>query len=158
MDDRMFKAAMGKFATGVTVITTEVDGQVHGMTANAFMSVSIDPKLILISVADKAKMHDLIKQSGKFAVSILAEHQQEMSMVFAGQIKDREIAFARFENLPVIEDSLVTIACDVHDTHPAGDHTLFVGAVQNLHLQEDEPLAIYEGKYKDLQDKVTSEV
>ncbi|MFZ4452696.1 flavin reductase family protein [Salibacterium aidingense] len=158
MDDRLFKAAMGKFATGVTVITTEIDGQVHGMTANAFMSVSIDPKLILISVADKAKMHDLIKQSGKFAVNILAEHQQDMSMVFAGQIKDRDVAFDRFEDLPVIEDSLVTIACDVYDTHPAGDHTLFVGAVQNLQLQEDEPLAIYEGKYKDLQDKVTSEV
>ncbi|RSL33119.1 flavin reductase [Salibacterium salarium] len=159
MDDRLFKTAMGKFATGVTVITTEVDGEVHGMTANAFMSVSIDPKLVLISIADKARMLDLIKQSGTFAVNILTEEQQEMSMIFAGQIKEnRDIEFERFEGMPIIEDSLVSLACNVYDTHVAGDHTLFVGEVQNLQLQDSDPLAIYQGKYKQIRDKATSEV
>ncbi|SFL47324.1 flavin reductase family protein [Salibacterium qingdaonense] len=158
MDDRMFKTAMGKFATGVTVITTEFDDQVRGMTANAFMSVSIDPKLVLISVANKARMLDWIKQSGHFAVNILSESQQDKSMIFAGQLQDREVEFERFEGLPVIEDSLVTLACDVYETHLAGDHTLFVGAVKNLQLQDRQPLTIYEGKYKDVSDKAATEV
>ncbi|WP_240376812.1 flavin reductase family protein [Bacillus piscicola] len=151
MDDRMFRTAMGKFATGVTVITTEVDGEVHGMTANAFMSVSLDPKLVLISIAEKAKMLELIKQSGKYAVNILSEHQQEMSMLFAGQIKEeRNVEFETFEGLPIIKDSLVNLSCKVYDSHVAGDHTLFVGEVLNLKLQDSNPLAIFEGKYKEL--------
>jgi flavin reductase (DIM6/NTAB) family NADH-FMN oxidoreductase RutF len=88
MDDRMFRNAMGKFATGVTVITTEVEDQVHGMTANAFMSVSLNPKLVLISIGEKAKMRDRIRQSKTYAVSFLAENQKEVSMQFAGQIKE----------------------------------------------------------------------
>ena len=89
MDDRIFRSAMGKFATGVTVITTEIDEQVHGMTANAFMSVSLDPKLVVISIGEKAQMLDKIKHSKKFAVNILAANQQELSMIFAGQIKEK---------------------------------------------------------------------
>ncbi|SDJ08677.1 flavin reductase family protein [Alteribacillus bidgolensis] len=151
MDDRMFRTAMGKFATGVTVITTEVDGEVHGMTANAFMSVSLDPKLVLISVGDKARMHDLIKRADKFAVNILSEEQKEMSMIFAGQIKEeRNVAFEDFEGTPIIKDSLVNLACNVYDTHEAGDHTLFVGEVLNLNVQDGEPLAFFEGKYKQI--------
>ncbi len=151
MDDRMFRTAMGKFATGVTVITTEVDGEVHGMTANAFMSVSLDPKLVLISVGDKARMHDLIKRADKFAVNILSEEQKEMSMIFAGQIKEeRNVAFEDFEGTPIIKDSLVNLACNVYDAHEAGDHTLFVGEVLNLNVQDGEPLAFFEGKYKQI--------
>ncbi|SDI99027.1 flavin reductase family protein [Alteribacillus bidgolensis] len=151
MDDRMFRIAMGKFATGVTVITTEVDGEVHGMTANAFMSVSLDPKLVLISVGDKARMHDLIKRADKFAVNILSEEQKEMSMIFAGQIKEeRNVAFEDFEGTPIIKDSIVNLACNVYDAHEAGDHTLFVGEVLNLNVQDGEPLAFFEGKYKEI--------
>lgn len=151
MDDRMFRAAMGKFATGVTVITSELDGDVHGMTANAFMSVSLDPKLILISVDEKARMKEVINQSGKFTVNILSGEQKEMSMIFAGQIKeDRDVEFETFEGLPVIENSLVSLACDVYQTQDAGDHTLFIGEVLNLNVQDGEPLAFYEGKYKQM--------
>src|SRR5699024_12434263 len=87
MDDREFRNAMGKFATGVTVITTEVDGEPHGMTANAFMSVSLHPKLIMISIDNRANMLDKIKEANKFAVNILADHQKDLSMHFAGQTK-----------------------------------------------------------------------
>ena len=89
MDDRLFRTAMGKFATGVTVITTNVNGTIHGMTANAFMSVSLDPKLVVISIGEKASMLELIKKSGTFTVNILSAQQQEMSMLFAGQIKGK---------------------------------------------------------------------
>ncbi|MGJ9385941.1 flavin reductase family protein [Salipaludibacillus sp. CF4.18] len=142
---------MGRFATGVTIITTEVNGEVHGMTANAFMSVSLEPKLVQISVADKAKMLKLINESGKYAVNILSEDQQEMSMLFAGQIKEeRDVQFETFEGLPIIKDSLVSLACKVYDHHVAGDHTLFIGEVMNLKIQDGNPLTIFEGKYKEL--------
>ncbi|WP_079525927.1 flavin reductase family protein [Halobacillus hunanensis] len=151
MDDRMFRAAMGKFATGVTVIASEMDGDVHGMTANAFMSVSLDPKLILISVDGKAKMNEVIKNSEKFTVNILSGDQKEMSMIFAGQIKDgKKVEFDTFEGLPVIGDSLVSLACNLYQAHDAGDHTLFIGEVKNLNVQDGEPLAFYEGNYKQM--------
>lgn len=87
MDDRLFRNAMGKFATGVTVISTEHNGDIHGMTANAFMSISLNPKLVLISIGEKAKMLEKIQQSKKYAVNILSHDQQVLSMNFAGQLE-----------------------------------------------------------------------
>ncbi|MBH0229378.1 flavin reductase family protein [Halobacillus yeomjeoni] len=151
MDDRMFRTAMGKFATGVTVIASELDGEVHGMTANAFMSVSLDPKLVLISVGTDAKMNKIIQESQKFTVNILSGSQKEMSMIFSGQIKEeRKVDFDIFEGLPVIENSLVSMACNVYETFEAGDHTLYVGEVMNLSLKDGEPLTFFEGKYKQM--------
>lgn len=85
MDDRTFRNAMGRFATGVTIVTTQVGDDTHGMTANAFMSVSLDPKLVTISIDHNARMYERIKASGQFAVSILTDEQKEVSMHFAGQ-------------------------------------------------------------------------
>lgn len=153
MEDRIFRAAMGKFATGVTIVTTELDGEVQGMTANAFMSVSLEPKLIVISVANKAKMKDSIKNAGSFAVSLLANDQEEMSMYFAGQIKEkREIAFKSFDGMPVIDGALATITCDVHNTHIEGDHTLYIGKVRDIAIKEGEekPLTYFSGRYYEL--------
>ncbi|AZU61570.1 flavin reductase family protein [Neobacillus mesonae] len=151
MDDRMFRNAMGKFATGVTVITTELDGEVHGMTANAFMSVSLNPKLVVISIGEKAKMLNKINESKKFAVNILADEQKEVSMMFAGQIKEkRDIEFDRLGDLPVIKDSLANISCKVYSQHVEGDHTLFIGEVTDIVLRDGEPLAFYEGKYREI--------
>lgn len=149
MDDRLFRNAMGKFATGVTVITTKVGDTEHGMTANAFMSVSLNPKLVLISIGEKANMNRLIKESGKFAVSVLNGQQQDLSAYFAGQIKEeREIQFDTFNGMPVIPDALVNLTCNVYDSVVAGDHTLYIGEVTDLRMQDGEPLGFYEGKYK----------
>ena len=149
MEDRLFRTAMGKFATGVTVITTKVGENVHGMTANAFMSVSLNPKLVLISIGEKANMNQLIKESGKFAVSVLNENQQDMSAYFAGQIKEeRDVQFDTFNELPVIKDALVNLTCNVHESVIAGDHTLYIGEVTDLRVQDGEPLGFFEGKYK----------
>ncbi|KGX85585.1 flavin reductase family protein [Pontibacillus litoralis] len=152
MDDRLFKTAMSKFATGVTVITTEVNGEVHGMTANAFMSVSLDPKLIVVSVAHKARMHDYLKQSDSFAVTILSEAQQHLSTYFAGKRKeDQSVAFDRFEQLPILKDAVVNIVCSQYANHVAGDHTLFIGEVSNIQLSDQAPLAYFSGKYGTVQ-------
>lgn len=151
MDDRQFRSAMGKFATGVTVIATEGDGEVHGMTANAFMSVSLDPKLIVISIGERAKILNKIKQSKIFSVNILAADQQELSMIFAGQLKEhREVQFNRLDGKPVLPGAVAQIACEVSAEHVEGDHTLFIGKVTDIHLEDAEPLVFYSGRYRSL--------
>ena len=152
MDDRLFRNAMSKFATGVTVITTEHEEQVHGMTANAFMSVSLDPKLIVISIGEKAKCLQKIQDSRVFAVNILAQDQQELSMVFAGQKENTaEIQFEQLADLPVLPGAIAQISCDVVSEHIEGDHTLFIGKVRDIRINDDkEPLLFYAGKYRAL--------
>jgi flavin reductase (DIM6/NTAB) family NADH-FMN oxidoreductase RutF len=151
MDDRKFRTAMGKFATGVTVIATEVKGDVHGMTANAFMSVSLDPKLVVVSIGEKAKILNKIKESKIFTVNILAADQQELSMIFAGQLKEhKEVTFDRLDGKPVLAGAVVQIACEVSAEHVEGDHTLFIGKVTDIHLEDAEPLVFYSGKYRSL--------
>lgn len=154
MDDRLFRKTMGKFATGVTVITTKIDGEVYGMTANAFMSVSLNPKLVVISIGEKAKMLDRIKQSKKFAVNILSENQKELSMIFAGQIKDdREVKFTELSGLPVLEGALAQVTCDVVNSHVEGDHTLFIGKVTDIQISDEDPLVFFNGQYHSLASK-----
>ncbi|NHC41779.1 flavin reductase family protein [Bacillus sp. MM2020_1] len=156
MDDRLFRTAMGKFATGVTVIATDVEGDVHGMTANAFMSVSLSPKLVVISIGEKAKILEKIKQSQTFSVNILAAEQQELSMIFAGQIKEpREVIFDRLDGKPVLAGAVAQIACEVSAEHVEGDHTLFIGKVTDIKLEDAEPLLFYSGRYRTLLDEST---
>jgi flavin reductase (DIM6/NTAB) family NADH-FMN oxidoreductase RutF len=151
MDDRLFRTAMGKFSTGVTVIATDVEGDVHGMTANAFMSVSLSPKLVVISIGEKAKILEKIKQSQTFSVNILAADQQELSMIFAGQIKEpREVIFDRLDGKPVLAGAVAQIACEVSAEHVEGDHTLFIGKVTDIKLEDAEPLLFYSGRYRTL--------
>lgn len=153
MDDRLFRNAMGKFATGVTVITTVVDGKPYGMTANAFMSVSLNPKLVVISIGEKAKMNERIKQSKKYAVSFLADDQQAVSMQFAGQKSaDDDFEFADLNEMPVIKNALGVLTCDVVSEYVAGDHTFYIGEVTDILLAENdqEPLLFYQGKYREL--------
>ena len=153
MDERLFRNTMGKFATGVTVITTEHEGQIHGMTANAFMSVSLDPKLVVISIGQNARCLLKIQDSKVFAVNILANNQQDISMAFAGQKKDEvEFEFERLADLPVLPDVVAQVSCDVVSEHVEGDHTLFIGKVRDIHLDEEkDPLLFFEGKYRTLQ-------
>ncbi|WP_054705841.1 flavin reductase family protein [Bacillus sp. JCM 19041] len=153
MDDLKFRKAMGQFTTGVTVIATETEENVFGMTANAFMSVSLDPKMILISVGHNAKIKEKIQKSGKFSVNILSKNQQDLSMLFAGQLKEtRQVDFGYLESVPVIPKAVVSIACDVSSEYIEGDHTLFVGKVLDLNLEDEEPLVFYSGKYRSLQE------
>ncbi|MBV7507814.1 flavin reductase family protein [Bacillus sp. sid0103] len=151
MDDRQFRQAMGKFTTGVTVIATDLEGDVHWMTANAFMSVSLDPKLVVISIGEKAKILNKIKESKIFSVNILAADQQELSMIFAGQVKEhREVMFERLDGKPVIPGAVAQISCEVSAEHVEGDHTLFIGKVTDIHLENVEPLIFYSGRYRSL--------
>ena len=151
MDSREFRTAMGKFATGVTVITTDVEGVFHGMTANGFMSISLDPALVAVSIGEKAQTLQLIKASGRFGVNVLSKDQLDISKQFAGQIpSDEAFRFDLATNFPMIKDALVQIVCKVEQEILAGDHTIFIGKVETMITKDGEPLLFTCGKYAEL--------
>lgn len=154
MDPRMFRDACGTFATGVNVITTHCDGHDHGMTANAFMSISLNPALIAISIAEKAKMLPKIQQSGRFAVSVLAAGMDRIAWHFAGK-PDAQLVdlFDELDGLPVIKGAVTAFSATVHDEILAGDHTIFVGKVHHLiQNQACRPVLFFRGKFGELED------
>ncbi|MFC2948058.1 flavin reductase family protein [Virgibacillus sediminis] len=157
MDGRKFRNAMGSFATGVTVIATENAGNIHGMTANAFMSQSLDPNLIVISLKEDAHMLKKIQESGQFSVNILSEDQQELSMIFAGQVEtDEEVPFNYLDGKPVVPGAIAQVACNVKSEYIEGDHSLFIGQVTDINLEDGEPLIFSKGKYRKLEKAVTA--
>lgn len=154
IDRSQLRAVMGHFATGVTVITTCTDESVHGMTANAFMSVSMDPPLVLVSVGHRSRMHELLQKTGSYGVSVLSQEQKALSRHFAGkQIDALEIPFAFVDEVPVIDGALAKITAQVVDAHPAGDHTLFIAEVTHVDRREGHPLVFHSGGYQELAER-----
>jgi len=152
-DQMTFRRAMGAFATGITIMTT-VDhegGQgVHGMTANSFTSVSLDPPLVMVAVDKRARMHDLVQQSKVFGVSVLNATQEAISRHFAGRPSadvDASLRYEHVDGVALLEDSLMSVACRLWAQYEGGDHTLFVGEVTQLRQQEGEPLLYLRGQY-----------
>ena len=149
------RKALGRFVSGVTVVTTgsgdSADG-VHGMTANAFTSVSLDPPLVLVSVATKARMDAKIAENGRYGVSILRREQEAVSLHFAGgrPCPDR-VRFVERGGVPLLDGALVHLACTVYDSHPAGDHTLHVGHVDELWSEHGDPLVFFTGDFRALE-------
>jgi len=151
MDVKHFRNISGKFATGVTIITTTLKGEVHGMTANGFMTVSLDPALILISIGKNQKLHDLLLDSGSFGVSILSEHQEHLSNHFAGRFDENLVVdFSEKGGMPLISDALAYFVADVVSSHEEGDHTLFVGKVRVCegNDEQDKPIMFFGGQYQ----------
>ncbi|QZA31993.1 flavin reductase family protein [Hydrogenibacillus sp. N12] len=155
MDPQLFRRTMGRFATGVTVITVADGESVHGMTANAFMSVSLDPSLIVVSVDRRARMHERLRLATHFAVSILAADQKPLSLHFAGRTDPTlAVTFVRRGPWAFLPGVLAEIGCTVHARYDGGDHTLFLGRVEHLAPYEGEPLVFYQGQYRTLADPV----
>ena len=149
MDKRIFRDTMGKFATGITIVSIDYHGEILGMTVNAFMSVSLEPRLIAISIDEKASMYNKLQETQKFGLSILAEDQKEISMIYAKQMKkDREISYSMLDDIPVISDSIATLSCHVKDTAKAGDHVIFIAEVTDLTVKEKEPILFFGGEYR----------
>ena len=145
-----FRRTLGMFATGVTVITTLSDEQVHGMTANAFMSVSLKPPLILISVDRRAKMNGLLREGTRYGVSVLEEHQTALSDRFAGRIVDDapEPLFEIVRETPLVEGALAHLVARVVRSYWGGDHSLFLGQVEYVRYGEGTPLLFHGGRYE----------
>jgi 3-hydroxy-9,10-secoandrosta-1,3,5(10)-triene-9,17-dione monooxygenase reductase component len=150
-----FRRALGHFATGVTVVTVETQpGRVHGMTANSFTSVSLEPPLISVCVAERAHLLPLLKEKRVFGVNVLRQEQQNLSEFFAfadQPLKDEATLNVRFawteQRIPLMEGALCQIACRLHDTHVAGDHTIVVGEVLSAKFFTGEPLLYFRGNY-----------
>lgn len=151
IDPREFRNTLGRFASGVTVITTEKDGQIHGMTANAFTSVSLDPPLVLVAIDNRTTMHKLLSQSKRYGVSILAQHQEALSNHFARRpVEGLKISFVEKHGIPLIEGAIAHLVARVVDMHPAGDHTLYIGQVEHLEWTDEKPLLFFAGQYHQL--------
>lgn len=147
-----FRRTLGMFATGVTIITTQVGDQVHGMTANAFMSVSLRPPLVLISVDKRAKMNALLRDGVRFGVSVLVDDQHELSDRFAGRaVEDpAEAHFTEVHETPLVEGALAGLVTRVARSYWGGDHSLFLGRVEYARWGGGRPLLFHGGKYEHL--------
>jgi flavin reductase (DIM6/NTAB) family NADH-FMN oxidoreductase RutF len=146
------RRTLGMFATGVTVITTLRDEQVHGMTANAFMSVSLEPPLVLISVDRRTKMCNLLHEGRRYGVSILCDTQAALSDRFAGRAADDapEPRFLLVHDTPVVEGALAHFVAKVDRSYWGGDHSLFLGRVEYARYQLGAPLLFHGGRYETL--------
>lgn len=143
-----FRRTLGMFATGVTVITTLLDEQIHGMTANAFMSVSLQPPLIVISVDRRARMNALLREDVRFGVSVLEERQSALSDRFAGRTGDGpEPEFELVHETPLVEGALAHLVARIVRSYWGGDHSLFLGRVEYVRYGEGTPLLFHGGGY-----------
>jgi flavin reductase len=148
IDPKLYRSIMGRFATGITVITTEAGGEPHGMTANAFMAGSLEPPLCVISVRKEARLHDYVSSCGRYGVSFLTEEQQHLSDHFAGRrLPGVAPEFVDVDGLPVLHRALAVIVADVVDTADCGDHTLFIGRISRMQASSGPPLLFYSGRY-----------
>ncbi len=144
-----FRRTLGMFATGVTVLTTRVGEQVHGMTANAFMSVSLRPPLVLISLDRRARMCGMLHEGSRYGVSVLAQGQTDLSDRFAGRASDgAEPSFAVVRETPLVEGALAHFVARVVRSYWGGDHSLFLGHVEYARYGEGEPLLFHGGRYE----------
>jgi len=150
-----FRSAVGAFATGVTVITTQGEAEAYGMTANAFSSVSLDPPLVLICVISGTTGAETIEQNGVFAVNVLGAHQEPISRFFSS--RDRPSggsAFAKVPHFtavtgsPIIERAAAYLDCRLDAAHESGDHVIFIGEVVALGVDKGiPPLLFHHGGY-----------
>jgi len=150
-DERHFRRALGRFATGVVVISAGSGEHLHAMTANAFMSGSLKPPLIVVSVGHRARMHERLMQTQLFGVSVLSDEQEPHSRHFAGEpqtwLAPRFTEVDGLDGVVLLDRAVARFAARVVDRHACGDHTLFVGEVLVFSLDEHAPLVFFGGRY-----------
>jgi flavin reductase (DIM6/NTAB) family NADH-FMN oxidoreductase RutF len=155
VDREQFFALMASFASSVTVITSRgPDGVVRGLTASAFCSVSLDPRLCLVSVDNRSESIAAVTESGKFVVNILASDQEEISRRFASKLPDKfegiSYRHGPETDAPILDGVLAWIECRVYQMVPGGDHTVFIGEILDGTANEGLPLLYFRGQYRQL--------
>jgi flavin reductase (DIM6/NTAB) family NADH-FMN oxidoreductase RutF len=146
-----FRETLGRFVSGVTIVTVAHDGERRGMTANAFVSVSLTPPLILVSVAKTATMHARMQDAERFGVNVLSSQQQALSAHFAGKPDENlSVPWMDHEGLPLIGGAVAQLVCQNIEAHDAGDHTLYIGQVEYSRYTDDDPLVYFRGAYHEL--------
>ena len=157
-----FRKALGCFATGITVITVDYESEVHGMTANAFTSVSLDPMLVLVCVDQRARTHAHLHAKKRFGVNVLAQDQRAISEYYASATRSHERAAqeagACFERTthgtPVLCGALAYLECRLHTAQDAGDHTIFIAEVEEVVVRQGHPLLYFQGVYRQIGEAV----
>ncbi|MCJ2188844.1 flavin reductase family protein [Novosphingobium beihaiensis] len=149
IDPRALRDCCGRFATGVTVVTTRTPEGDHGMTVSAFMSVSLDPPLICISVDSRSKMLPKVRASGQYAVNVLPESMREHALHFAGRSNEALTDLFREQHgLAVLRGAGAIIVADVVQQVETGDHVLLVGHVRYLDSDPAaRPLLYHAGEF-----------
>lgn len=151
IDSQEFRRVMGHFATGVTVITTkDALGTPYGLTANAFMSLSLNPPLVLISVDKAAQCYACFEVSKVFVVNFLSDEQEEISRRFATKGIDKFAGlewFAGKNGAAILKGVIGYVECTVKETHDGGDHTIIVGKIIDAQASGERPLLFFRGKY-----------
>ena len=149
-----FRAALSRFPSGVTVVTTrDAGGRLHGITVSAFCSVSLEPPLVLVCIEKTTGSHAALNESRLFVVNILSESQAMVSEHFASTDSNKfaDLSFADGAGgLPVLENVAVSMECALHQAYEAGDHSIFIGLVENVHVHEADPLVYFHGEYRSL--------
>ena len=145
------REALGNFVTGVTVITTRNEGGLHGLTANSFSSVSLDPPLVLFSLSRTADCFDAFETAEFFAINILRSDQEALSNRFATKDIDKWTGVdwrPGLEDCPLLDGAIATFECRVTARHEGGDHVIYVGEVLRFaQYPEGAPLAFFRGRY-----------
>ena len=142
------------------MITVDYEGEVHGMTANAFSSVSLDPPLVLVCVDLRARTHAHLHSKKRFGVNVLAENQQAVSEYYARTAQDHrhaeQEAGARFDRTghgtPVLNGALAYLECRLHTAQDAGDHTIFIAEVEEVVVRDGDPLLYHRGRYRSIEE------
>ena len=153
IDAPLFRQVMSRFASGVTVVTTTVDGTLYGLTVSSFSSLSLEPRLALVSLDNRTLMHSLINQAGIFAINLLAADQEAISRHFAGHNKGDWSAIPHTLGqlgLPLLHGALATMECRLFQQLAGGDHTIFVGELEHAAAAEGAPLVYYRAAYHTL--------
>jgi len=151
-----FRAALSRFASGVTVVTTkDANGRLHGITVSAFCSVSLEPPLVLICVEKTTGSHNALEESGAFAVNILSQDQSEQSEHFASMLEDKfdgvDLEIGSL-GVPVLSGALVTLECKLARSIDGGDHSIFLGLVEAVSIRDGSPLVYFHGNYQTISD------
>ncbi len=157
-DTRAFRDTMGLFATGVTIVAAQDGEETHVMTANAITSLSLDPMLIVVAIAKKAKMAGFMSKAAGFSVNVLRDDQQALSTYFAGAWQEPvppPFRFVAWTSGPRLEGCAAALGCVVHELFEGGDHWIIVGRVVALHrgIEPLRPLIFYAGRYRRLNPK-----
>src|SRR5688500_11771191 len=146
-----FRAALSRFASGVTVVTTkDLKGGLHGITVSAFCSLSLDPPLVLVCIEKSAGSHDALAESKAFVVNILSSMQGDISEQFASLLADKfqnVSVRSGINDIPVIEGSVASLECSLRQVCDGGDHTIFVGLVENVSVADGDPLIYARSSY-----------
>jgi flavin reductase (DIM6/NTAB) family NADH-FMN oxidoreductase RutF len=151
---RRYRQAIGRFATGVTVITTQDADRLAGMTASAVASLSLDPPLLLVCISNRLPTHTALERSRQFGVNVLGEGDDRLALRFATPAPDK---FAGLKvdterGVPLLDCAIARFVCDVHECLPGGDHSIFIGAIRHCeHVPSRRPLLYFASGFGGIQ-------